>query len=313
MSTQIIAIAAGVCFVFALLLTVASFTRVATSKSRTQVEESLATINSLSTRRRASQIQPEEPFADRVIAPLRARAVELGKKMTPPERRATLRRKLEIAGNPLNGDVDQLVALKTGGLVLGGLTAVLLLLLFGLAIPLIVIGVGLAFLGLYAPDLWVYQTAYNRSEQIRRSLPDALDMLTVCVESGQAFTAAMGQVARNTQGPLAGEFARVLREMQIGTSRADALTALGERTNVEELQAFVNAMVQADRLGVSMAKVLRVQSSEMRLKRSQRAEELAQKVPVKILFPLMFCILPCLFIVVIGPAIIKIASSLGGL
>jgi tight adherence protein C len=130
------------------------------------------------------------------------------------------------------------------------------------------------------------------------------------VEAGLAFDAALSQVARNTEGPLAEEFFRVLQEMQIGMGRTDAMRALGERTDVEELRSFVTAMVQADAFGIPIANVLRVQAKEMRIKRSQRAEEAAQKVPVKILFPLIFCILPSLFIIVLGPAAITIYDSL---
>ena len=132
---------------------------------------------------------------------------------------------------------------------------------------------------------------------MQRELPDAIDLLTICVESGLGFDAALQQVARNTEGPLAEEFSRVLREMQIGSSRADALRAMGERTSVADLRTFVGAMVQADAFGIPIAQVLRVQSAEMRVKRRQRAEEKAQQVPVKITIPLIFCILPTLFIV----------------
>ena len=127
---------------------------------------------------------------------------------------------------------------------------------------------------------------------MQRELPDAIDLLTISVESGLGFDAALQQVAHNTEGPLADEFSRVLREMQIGSSRAEALRALAERTNLTELRSFVSAMVQADAFGIPIANVLRVQSSEMRVKRRQRAEEKAQQVPVKMTIPLIFCILP---------------------
>ena len=129
------------------------------------------------------------------------------------------------------------------------------------------------------------------------------------MESGLGFDAAVQQVARNTEGPLAEEFSRVLREMQIGQGRAEALRALGERTNVADVRSFVGAMVQADSFGIPVAQVLRVQSSEMRVKRRQRAEEKAQQVPVKITVPLIFCILPTLFIAVMGPAVLSIMNS----
>ena len=153
---------------------------------------------------------------------------------------------------------------------------------------------------------------YDRADKLRRALPDAIDLLTISVESGLGFDAAVSQVARNTEGPLADEFARMLQEMQIGLSRTDALRSLAERTNLPDLRAFVSAMVQADAFGIPIGQVLRVQSSEIRVKRRQWAEEAAQKVPVKILVPLIFCILPCLFIAVLGPAGISIFSSFKG-
>jgi tight adherence protein C len=156
----------------------------------------------------------------------------------------------------------------------------------------------------------LYQMAYNRADRMRKELPDALDLLTISVEAGLAFDAAMSQVARQTEGPLAEEFFRVLQEMQIGMGRIDAFKAMAERTDVDDIRTFVTALVQADAFGIPIANVLRIQAKEMRLKRSQRAEEQAQKVPVKILFPLIFCILPTLFIVVIGPAGLQIYHAL---
>jgi tight adherence protein C len=147
---------------------------------------------------------------------------------------------------------------------------------------------------------------------VRRDLPDAIDLLTISVESGLGFDAAAAQVARNTEGPLADEFARMLQEMQLGKGRSEALRAMAERTNVPDLKTFVSAMVQADAFGIPVGQVLRVQSSEMRLKSRQWAEEMAQKVPVKILVPLIFCILPCLFIAVLGPAAITIFNNFHG-
>jgi tight adherence protein C len=139
-----------------------------------------------------------------------------------------------------------------------------------------------------------------------------MDMLTVCVEAGLGFDAALTQVARNTEGPLTREFARVLQEMQFGKSRTEALQALSERTTVSELRAMVLALIQAAKLGIPIAAVLREQGKEMRLKRRQRAEEKAQKVTVKILFPLIFCLLPALFIVVMGPGVLTLVKSLSG-
>ena len=167
-------------------------------------------------------------------------------------------------------------------------------------------------LGFFAPDLYLYQRTHDRSEQVQRALADAIDLMTISVESGLGFDAAVQQVARNTEGPLAEEFARVLREMQIGKGRAEALRALSDRTNVADLKSFVSAMVQADTFGIPIAQVLRVQSGEMRVKRRQRAETKAQQVPVKITIPLIFCILPALFIAVMGPAAYQHHGQHGG-
>ena len=144
---------------------------------------------------------------------------------------------------------------------------------------------------------------------MQNALADAIDLLTISVEAGLGFDAALQQVARNTEGPLAGEFQRVLQEMQIGRSRSDSMRALGERTKLADIRSFVSAMVQADAFGIPIGKVLRVQSSEIRVKRRQRAEEKAAQVPVKIMIPVVLFVLPCLLIVVMGPAIISVAGS----
>ncbi|MGI8676471.1 MAG: type II secretion system F family protein, partial [Nocardioidaceae bacterium] len=153
---------------------------------------------------------------------------------------------------------------------------------------------------------------YERKELTQTALPDALDLLTISVEAGLGFDAALAHVAKNTHGPLAEEFARVLQEMQLGSGRSEAMRALGERSSLPELRGFVTSMVQADAFGIPVGRVLRVQATEMRTKRRQRAEEKAQKVPVKILFPLIFCILPTLFVVVMGPGVISMMGVFSG-
>jgi tight adherence protein C len=188
---------------------------------------------------------------------------------------------------------------------------VTLLLGIGLA-PALVICTLAAVVGYSAPNMYLYQRAYERTDQLQKSLPDALDLLTISVESGLGFDAALAQVARNTDGALADELARVLQEMQIGMGRGAALRALGDRTKVDDVKGFVSAMVQADALGIPIAQVLRVQSREIRTKRRQRAEEKAQKVAIKILIPLIFCILPCLFIAVLGPAGLAMVDAFRG-
>ena len=144
---------------------------------------------------------------------------------------------------------------------------------------------------------------------MRNALPDAMDLLTISVEAGLGFDAAVSRVAKNSDGPLNQEFARLLQEMQIGVGRVDAMRAMAERTSLPDLKSFCIAMVQADSLGIPIARVLRIQSQEMRTKRRQRAEEKAQQVPVRIMIPLVLFILPCLFIVILGPAGIQIAET----
>lgn len=252
-------------------------------------------------------------FNDRVLAPLLDRTVNIGKKMTPADHGERIRNRLEVAGNPPGWTVDRVTALKFVGFAAALILSLIIATLFGFGFaPMLAFCVIAAVVGYMAPNLYLYQIGYNRTQLMQRAMPDALDLLTISVESGLGFDSALSHVARNTDGPLAEEFARVLQEMQIGLGRGAALRALGERTHVPELKGFVSAMVQADALGIPIAQVLRVQAREIRTKRRQRAEEQAQKVAVKILVPLIFCILPCLFIAVLGPAAIGIFEAFSG-
>jgi tight adherence protein C len=273
------------------------------------VTRSLAVLEAMSSAPKEMQGELEKPFAERVLAPLQARATGVGRRISGADTAERIRRKLDLAGNPPGWTVDRVLSGKVMGAILG--------LVFGLGFSLmlqsptkkIIVIVGAVVVGFFSPNLYLYQRTHERSERLERDLPDAIDLLTISVESGLGFDAAVQQVARNTVGPLAEEFSRVLREMQIGQGRADALRALGERTNVPDVRTFVGAMVQADSFGIPIAQVLRVQSAEMRVKRRQRAEEKAQQVPVKITIPLIFCILPTLFIAVMGPAVLSIMDS----
>jgi tight adherence protein C len=222
-----------------------------------------------------------------------------------------LQRRLDLAGNPPSWTPDRFLASKGIGLLalgaVGVAYAVLITHSIGLAFIGLVVG-GIA--GFFLPDLLLYNAGLRRQARIQRALPDSLDMLTVCMEAGLGFDAALAQVARNTTGPLAAEFTRALQEVQIGQGRNDALRAMLTRTTVPELRIFVSALVQAGDLGIPIAKVLREQAGEMRIRRRQRAEEQAQKVPVKIMFPLITCLFPALIVVVIGPGILQIAHAL---
>ncbi|GAA4066460.1 type II secretion system F family protein [Agromyces indicus] len=216
-----------------------------------------------------------------------------------------LGRQIVLAGRPAGLTVARILRRK---IVLGVLAAVVGALVIAIdphpfRILLSIAGVLMLF---FLADVRINSQAHDRQDKIQRALPDTLDQMTIAVEAGLGFDAAMAKAARGGHGPLAEELVRVLQDMSIGRSRRDAFHELEGRTNVEELRRFVRAVIQADAYGISVGDVLRVQSGEMRLKRRQRAEEAAQKVTVKILFPLIFCLLPVLFIVILTPAVLQI-------
>jgi len=273
------------------------------------VTRSLAVLEAMTNAPKELNRELEKPFGERILAPLQARAVSIGRRISGADTAERIRRKLDLAGNPVGWTVDRVLSGKVIGAVVGLVGGLAFQLMLNSPTVKIIVVVGAVVVGFFAPNLYLYQKAHERAEKLQRDLPDAIDLLTISVESGLGFDAAVQQVARNTEGPLAEEFSRVLREMQIGQGRADALRALGERTNVGDVRTFVGAMVQADSFGIPVAQVLRVQSAEMRVKRRQRAEEKAQQVPVKITIPLIFCILPTLFIAVMGPAVLSIMDS----
>ncbi|MBT9255902.1 type II secretion system F family protein [Phycicoccus sp. MAQZ13P-2] len=243
---------------------------------------------------------------ERLLAPTLDRLRGFADRLSPAGTGGRIARNLERAGNPSMWTVERVMGAKGLGLILG---VVVTLLVMGLSVTGMLAAVAAGVLAFFLPDLLVYNAGIKRQQDLRKGLADSLDMLTVCVEAGQGFDAAILQVARTVHGPIAGEFARVLSEMQIGKSRGEAFSSLGERTTAPEMKNFVSTLVQADRLGLPIAAVLREQTKEMRVVRRQRAEEQAQKVTVKILFPLLLCIFPALFIVIIGPGVITIIDS----
>ena len=231
-------------------------------------------------------------------------------RVTPFDLAARLNEQLVLAGNPEGLDAERVVAMKIiGGIA--GLVGGLFVMAF-LPVPSflkLAVVVIFTMLGYTIPSAQVSALAGKRQKLIRKQLADVMDLLTISVEAGLGFDAALAQVVKNVPGPLAEEMSRLLQEIQIGVSRADAFRHLGQRTTVQELEGFVLSMIQADLFGVSIANVLRAQSKELRLKRRQRAEELAQKIPVKLLFPMIFMVLPALFIIVLGPGAIQIYNQ----
>jgi tight adherence protein C len=301
----------GIGLIFAAILIVLAALALA-PRGESGVNRSMAVLEALTAAPKEMKSELDAPFSDRVLLPLLASAQGIGRRLTPADANERIHDKLELAGNPRGWTADRVSA----GKVVGFFAALVISLTIAVALgmpflPTLGFVVIASVAGYMAPNMYLYQKAYDRSAVMQRALPDAIDLLTISVESGLGFDAAVAQVARNTDGPLAEEFARMLQEMQIGRGRTDALRSMAERTNLPDLRTFVSAMVQADAFGIPVGQVLRVQSSEIRVKKRQWAEEQAQKVPVKILIPLIFCILPCLFIVVLGPAGISIWQNLG--
>lgn len=312
MSVATMFLVGGIVAIFCGLLLSLTAIGVFTNETR-GVSKSLAVVQAFTAAPAAMQKELDQSFHDRVLSPVLDRFVGMGRKLTPADYADRIKEKLDIAGNPSGWTVDRVTSLKFVGFVVALAIALVVCMATGVSsVRMMGICVVAALVGYHAPNLYLHRKGRDRSADMQRALPDALDLLTISVEAGLAFDSALSQVARNTEGPLANEFARVLQEMQIGLGRTKALRALGERTTVPELRSFVSAMVQADAFGIPVGQVLRVQSSEIRVKRRQRAEEMAQKVPVKILIPLMFCILPCLFIAVMGPAVISAMKNFSG-
>jgi tight adherence protein C len=277
------------------------------STHSTGVARSLELLNQTATTKEVAK--NELGVQDRILGPLLGRLRALAERVSPAGTGSRMTRSLDRAGNPASWSVERIMGAKGLGLVIG---VVLALLFLGFNVRGLIVAAAAGAVGFFIPDLLLYNTGVKRQQELQKGLADALDMLTVCVEAGQGFDAAILQVARTVTGPIGGEFARVLSEIQIGKSRADAFASLGERTTAPELKTFVSTLVQADRLGLPVGAVLREQTKEMRVVRRQRAEEKAQKVTVKILFPLLLCIFPALFIVIIGPGAITIVQAFSG-
>jgi tight adherence protein C len=250
-------------------------------------------------------------FGERVLIPVVGGATRIARRVTPLDARDRIAKKLLLAGSPPGWDAERILAFKVIGCIgafVGGLFISKLIGLSGLT-GLLVIGL-LTVAGFLLPDSALSRKVEERQHEILSTLSDTLDLLTISVEAGLSLNAAIAQVVQNVPGTLSAEFARMLQEIQLGVPRSEAFRHLAERTDVEELNAFALAMIQADVFGVSIASVLRTQAQQLRIKRRQRAEARAQQTPVKIVFPLILCVLPALFVVIIGPGVIRIMDTI---
>jgi tight adherence protein C len=267
--------------------------------------EQLLGARSVDWRQRALQESP----TDRIFRPAVEGMARLVRRFAPVGRIEALDRRRAMAALPNRWTVERLLAAKVVGGICGSLFG-LLQLASSPGTKMFILTVALAAFGWLLPNILVKNKADKRQSQLAAELPDTLDQITIAVEAGLGFDAAMDRVAKTGDGPMAQELARTLQHMTAGLSRAEALRGLADRNKVQELRQFAVAILQADQYGVPMAQVLRVQSSEARRRRRQKAEEKAMKLPVKLLFPLLFCILPALFVVVIGPAGLMIMKTL---
>jgi tight adherence protein C len=261
------------------------------------------------------QIELSQPFIDRVILPIVHRLGEMSSRFTPQHVLEQTRRKLELAGNPGRIDASTFMVLH---FVMAGVFGGLVLLLslgsktFTLPVKMLLVLV-FTLLGYFFPDLYLKSKIDRRQKQVRRAMPDALDLLTICVEAGLGFDAALAKVNEKWDNELSMALGRVIREIQLGKLRRDALRDMAERLGISEMTSFVAAVIQSEMLGVSMAKVLRIQSDQMRVKRRQRAEEEAHKAPIKMIIPLGVFVFPSLMIVLLTPAGLKLWRSLSSL
>ncbi|WP_441404371.1 type II secretion system F family protein [Arthrobacter sp. YAF17] len=235
----------------------------------------------------------------------------LGARLTPKGYAGWLNRLLAKAGRPAGMPLERLLIAKPALALVAAFFSILVvskqqpgsIVLFAIFLPM---------LAYFVPDILIHGRGAERQKAIEMELPNTLDQMLISVEAGLGFELAMARAGDNGKGPLAEELVRTLQDMQVGRSRKDAYLAMAARTDVPDLRSFVRSVVQADTYGIALAGVLRAQAKQMRVKRRQRAEEKAMKLPVKVLFPLMFCILPVLFVVILGPAVIGVMQNLLG-
>lgn len=263
------------------------------------------------------KIELSQPFSERVIFPVARRLGEIAIRFTPQNALQSLARKLELAGSPARMDPTMILAMQFIAMaIFGGLVA-LVFTVGATKWPLgriVLASVAFGLLGFFFPQLWLSSKIAKRQKDIRKAMPDALDLLTICVEAGLGFDAAMSKVSEKWETDLSLAFARVIQEIQLGKLRREALRDMADRIGLAEMTSFVAAVIQSEQLGVSLAKVLRIQSDQMRVKRRQLAEEEAHKAPIKMLIPMGLLIFPSLMIVLLTPAALRIfKSALGGM
>lgn len=253
-----------------------------------------------------------EPFADRVLAPGLEALAHAATSVLPVRVLAKIEKQLVMAGNPMTLNAYVVFWMTSTGLMLGLILASVLLVWGTVGLGQAVAVLAFGAVGWMVPGTWLKGQVTRRQKEVLKSLPDALDLVTTCVGAGLGLDAALARVADKSSGALATELTRMLREVAMGKLRREALAEMADRIGVEELTSFISSVIQAEQLGVSIGQVLRVQAEQMRTRRRQRVEKTAHEAPIKMIFPLVLFIFPAFMLVILGPAGIRIASSLAG-
>jgi tight adherence protein C len=286
------------------------FYAIAGARQVDPVQARLSQLGSMQART-LEELELQQPLFERTLRPLATRLSGLAQRFASPQKVSRTEKRLAMAGNPGDLQTVDFLGLK---LVVAAILAVGFFaagLLTGSPAFGFVAAIALGALGFFLPEIWLSRRIKKRQHDVLMAVPDTLDLLTISVRAGLSFDGALAKVVEKVQGPLSEEFRRSLAEIRVGKVRREALRDIVGRTEVPALSNFIGAIVQAEQLGVPIAKVLQVQSEQLRIERRQRAEELAAKAPIKMLFPLVGCIFPSMFIVILGPAVILIALNMG--
>lgn len=256
------------------------------------------------------EIELAQPFSQRVLRPILLKLAQVFSRLSPSKTKADIELKLELAGKPNNWGAAEFSGVRIfAGLILGVLIFLITLVSQQPFVTSMAASGLFAAIGFFLPLLWLRSKTRSRQDEIVKSLPDALDLLTITVEAGMGFDGAIQKVAEKWSNELSKGFSKVVQEMRLGIPRREALRNMDRTMGVPDVTTFVAAIIQAETLGVSIAKILRVQSEQMRVKRRQRAEEKANQAPIKMLFPMVFLIFPALFIILLGPAALIVMET----
>ena len=252
----------------------------------------------------------QKDFSERAVAPVMQGVGRFASRFTPTGWVAKAQHKLVLAGKAERMDGNTWAAIRIISIVVTVVLAFILVpLISSPMMKFAMLGL-LIVVGVFGPEAWLSRAIDDRRKQMEKTLPDIIDLLVISVEAGLGFESAMGRVVQNVPGELSKEFQRTLQETRVGVSRHEALKNMANRTDVDDLNSFILALIQADSFGVSIARMLRVQADEMRVRRRQRIQEKAFAAPVKMIFPMLLCIFPSIFIVILGPAVISIQGAL---